>query len=264
MNTSHNKNRIIEHGWRNVFKNIIGKPSSSVSIDPDTNDFSADNSTVKIRRDGRKSNKKVVTTGAFVTESSSSLHHNHDSMNDNEIPSTSKEQSDKTGSDSSLTVINVRSLNQTENQKPFSKQLVQDLLDTYDDEEKYLQTFQSFVIFIDYCKGGNDPSKFKLDKDIQHKQHSSTHPVNKSAALKGKCLTSRNKNGKFKGKSRNNLNDPEFNSSTEDKKIFKGDKQERMLLRRKILFKICSCKENTEPFNSLGDKLIELEESFIL
>ena len=30
MNTSHNKNRIVEFGWKNVLMNIIGRPSNSV------------------------------------------------------------------------------------------------------------------------------------------------------------------------------------------------------------------------------------------
>ena len=32
MNTSHNKNRVIEHGWKNVFKNILGKFGSQPQI----------------------------------------------------------------------------------------------------------------------------------------------------------------------------------------------------------------------------------------
>ena len=31
MNTSHNKNRIVEYGWINVFKNLITKVTNSVS-----------------------------------------------------------------------------------------------------------------------------------------------------------------------------------------------------------------------------------------
>ena len=31
MNTSHNKNRVIEHGWKNVFKNIIGYKDTKIS-----------------------------------------------------------------------------------------------------------------------------------------------------------------------------------------------------------------------------------------
>ena len=33
MNTDFNKNRIVEHGWINILKNIIGKPNNSIFID---------------------------------------------------------------------------------------------------------------------------------------------------------------------------------------------------------------------------------------
>ena len=39
MNTSHNKNRIVEYGWRNVFSNLIMKINNSVSHDNGNNDY---------------------------------------------------------------------------------------------------------------------------------------------------------------------------------------------------------------------------------
>ena len=34
MNTSHNKNRIVEHGWKNVLNNILGR-AQNISNDPE-------------------------------------------------------------------------------------------------------------------------------------------------------------------------------------------------------------------------------------
>ena len=272
MNTSHNKNRIIEHGWKNIFKNIIGKPNSSISTDSDTNESSENVLTVKMGMyGGKQKKKKVVTADMFVTKSSRSSYNNYEctsdqfqhGINDDEKPSSSKGQGDETENGSSSTVLKVRGLNQVKNQKLSSKQLVQGMLDASDDEEKYLQTFRYFVIFVNYCNEGNDPDEFRLHNDILHNQAASINSVSKTITVKGKCSTSRNKNSKSKGKRKNTDNDQNFNSSSEDKNMLKGDKEERMSSRRELLFQIRSCKENTEPFHSLSERLIDLEESFI-
>ena len=41
MNTSHNKNRIVEHGWKNVFNNVLGRQQNSLD---DSNEAKSSNS----------------------------------------------------------------------------------------------------------------------------------------------------------------------------------------------------------------------------
>ena len=44
MNTSHNKNRVIEHGWKNVFMNVVRKGNNSAVIPYENNQKNANNS----------------------------------------------------------------------------------------------------------------------------------------------------------------------------------------------------------------------------
>ena len=44
MNTSHNKNRVIEHGWKNVFMNVVRKGNNSAVILYENNQKNANNS----------------------------------------------------------------------------------------------------------------------------------------------------------------------------------------------------------------------------
>ena len=54
MNTSHNKNRIVEHGWKNVFNNVLGKQQESLNDSNVARSINSKDSTSK--NDGEESN----------------------------------------------------------------------------------------------------------------------------------------------------------------------------------------------------------------
>ena len=54
MNTSHNKNRIVEHGWKNVFNNVLGKQQTSLNDSNVARSIDSKDSTSK--NDGEESN----------------------------------------------------------------------------------------------------------------------------------------------------------------------------------------------------------------
>ena len=239
MNTDFNKNRIVQHGWINILKNIIGKPDNSIFID--TKESLDEKNISKNIENDRKKTKNIITTEIFVTESSGDpFDATH--VNDDDKPSTSIEYSNG---------IKV----------PSYQHFVEEMLDKIVDEDEYLEIFQSFVKFIDHCKGGNDPKKFQLCGPNNHKP--SLHVSRKIKTPKGKSSNSKSKKQKNKGKSIIIDKNYNLNSSSHDGRTFKGNKEERTTLRRDILFEMRANNENTNSLKYLGEKLIDQEENFI-
>ena len=251
MNTSHNKNRIIEHGWVNIFKNIIGKPNNCISVN--NSDSSEDNVALNETKsdDGKKS--KNDSMNIFVTESSSNqlnVKNNVKTLiknesNNNIRPSTSGERRNKV--------------------KMPSKQLIDKLLNAIDDEKEYHRIFQSFVIYIEHCKQGNDPRKFQLEDSIfPYDQKSYIHSERNEIVIKVKSSANKKGDHKRKGKSVVTNIDSISVPLNEAKRVLKGNKEERSSSRRDTLLQLRSFEDNLESFIYLGEKFIDLEESFIM
>ena len=239
MNTDFNKNRIVEHGWINILKNIIGKPNNSIFID--SNESLDEKIASNNKSKGENKAKNIITTKIFVTESSgdpfAATH-----INDDDKPSTSMEYSNR---------IKV----------PTYQHFVEEMLDKIDHEDEYLEVFQCFVKFIDHCKEGNDPKKFQLCGPNNHKP--SLHVSRNIKTPKGKSSNSKSKKQKNKGKSIIIDKNYNLNSSSHDERTFKGNKEERTTLRRDILIEMRANNENTNSLKYTGEKLIDQEENFI-
>ena len=81
--------------------------------------------------------------------------------------------------------------------------------------------------------------------------------------IKVKSSTNKSKNHKTKRKSKLV---PIYQTSFDlinDTGVLKGNKENRVSSRREILYKLRSRKDSSESFKGLGEKLIDLEESFI-
>ena len=89
MNTSHNKNRIVEYGWKNVFGNLIMKLNNSVSQD----DYNNDENT-GVYSISKKLQDRPLSVTNNLTGNSSQIHHLERSETENvetfDKPSSSK------------------------------------------------------------------------------------------------------------------------------------------------------------------------------
>ena len=250
MNTSHNKNRIIEHCWVNIFRNIIGMPNNFISIN-ETCSSEENVALNKTKSDDGKNNKNNYMN-IFATKSSCNLLDGEKNveasiLNSLNRPSTSGERRHK--------------------DKMPSKELIVKLFDAIDDENEYIQIFQSFVMYIEHCKKGNDPRNFQSeDNYFPYVQKSYIHSDRNEIVMNVKSSTSKKENHKRKEKSKSIVTHIDQSSCTlnEDKRVLKGNKEERSSSRRDILFKLSSCEDNSESFICLGENLIDLEESFIM
>ena len=59
MNSSANRNRIIEYGWKNVLKNVFGKPNGFLQND---------NSTIESESNARDANDNDKVSGLVVSK----------------------------------------------------------------------------------------------------------------------------------------------------------------------------------------------------
>ena len=250
MNTSHNKNRIIEHGWKNIVRNIFVKPNMTISQDTD-NSLHEIKTLSNVKSDDNKKSSNV-SMDVFVTETSgipSVLTDNmkalsKNTINDGNKPSTSGEQR-----------IRVKSP---------SRRLISKMLNAIENEDEYIKVFQSFVMYIDHCKRGNDPRKFQFDENnFPCNQTLYTHTERNAVLIKVKSSTNKSKNHKTKGKSNLCPTYPTSFDSNDDKAVLKGNKEYRVSSRREILYKLRSSRDSLESFKDLGEQLIDLEESFI-
>ena len=250
MNTSHNKNRIIEHGWKNIVRNIFVKPNMTISLDND-NSLHENASPRNVKSDDTQK-RSNVSMDVFVTETSgipsvfadSMKASSKNTMNDSNKPSTSGEQRIKV--------------------KLPSRRLIVKMLNAIENEDEYLKVFQSFVMYMDHCKKGNDPRKFQLDENIiPCNQTLYTHRERNATLIKVKSSTNKSKNHKTKTKYNLCPTYPTSFDSNDDKAVLKGNKEDRVSSRREILYKLRSRKDSSESFKDFGEQLIDLEESFI-
>ena len=250
MNTSHNKNRIIEHGWKNIVRNIFVKPNIDISLDT-VHSADEDNTQSKIKSDDGKQ-RSNISMDVFVTEvSGNPLYGTNnvkaplkDTINDSHKPSTSGEHRMQV--------------------KTPSNRLIMNMINAIENEDAYLKIFQSFVKYMDHCKMGNDPKKFQWDENvIPYNQTSYMHTERNAIRTKVKSSTNKSKNPKTKAKSNLIPIYPISLELDDEKGVLKGNKENRMSSRREILYKLHSIKDNSESFKELGENLIDLEESFI-
>lgn len=268
MNTSHNKNRIIERGWKNIFKNIL-KPSSfpveTVETSPEVN-----------KENSIKSNKQKDTglsqpSDIFtVSTSENRIESSTFKESSKELPSCSEDkgiQNETTSDRLSNHVfpkLDVKKLGQQKYIECMSYKLIYNLDKSLENEKIYIESFQKLLHFMECCKKGNILSEKELEDEFL-----SSYSRNKEFSKK----KSKRKGSKHSSKitsSPVDKNHGQRNSFLEDgcirdpyNSIMNEEKNSRWMKRVEILHELqLSCKEN-EKFNLLLDQLIDMEECFI-
>ena len=285
MNSSHNKNRIIEDGWINVLKNAIGtdrtfrirKTSVKIDIQPfnakaahpcnmiDKKDNLVTPPTL-FRKIFRKQNSRVLpfseNNGGIITISSKPLDERHVKedkstlticMPSNDaIPSSSAIKSLKNNSEPSE--HKMKQCNSVDGLKGYRHEMILNLFENVKDEEVYIRSFRELVAFEESLNRDDDNfSEFKDQWKAQGRKTDSSEAINEINVAK---LT-------------NNiyLNRIETAESTYDDRLrttFKGLFQDRMDRRGemiKILLK--SMKNGEDSYKSCLEMFIDLEEDLV-
>jgi hypothetical protein len=263
LNTSNVKDKVAEHGWVYVFKNVPSKSKetkflkgrqdmkqthiklSKLPYDNDKHEIFAtySSSNIKVR------NKKVGISQKFSFESE---------------PCSSKGNYDtKKRHHTDITRLDVNLLPQQEQQKQtISQRGIRNMIEHIHDEEKYIEFFKQFVVNTGNQRDENDCIELQFNCELLPNYISDDTSKDKRIKRKGKRS---NQTVEMKKKTRTPklVQYHEEISKLHNRIIFKGQKNVRILIRKKILTQLSACEEHEGVYNSLKEELISTEERFI-
>ena len=261
MNTSHNKNRIVELGWKNVLKNIIFR-SGSNSVE----DITKETYKKTYRKFGKESKNKETNSikiSTIVEFSKANVDNNFvaDSTKTHSKPSSSKGFDTP---DPDFVLLSVNSLPRQRRNDDTLMKLVLDLKYFEKDENIYLKCIQRLVKFQECIKAGKTYSREISEDDLI------------ARCLKG----AKNKTLKSKGKRvrspknvppENDENNDLFSKDTKGENhvisnqspSLTGDRKVRNAKRKRIIDQINNSTGNEKLCYDLIEKLIDQEESFV-
>ena len=260
MNTSHNKERIVEFGWKNVLKNIIFRSgSNSVADITKVTDK-------KTYREFEKESKNKETNSVKVSTILASSKGNLDNNSAVSTMTQSKPSSSK-GVDTPEPDFVLLSVNSLPRQRPNDETLLKLVLDLKyfeKNENAHLKCIQRLAKLQESIKAGKTYSREMSEDDLI--PHCYKGAKNKCKKSKGKRVRSP-KNvapGNYQGQ---NL----FSNDTEEENhivsnqtpSLTGDRKVRNSKRKGIIDQINDSTGNEKLCYDLIEKLIDLEESFV-
>ena len=289
MNTEHNKNRVVEDGWRNVLKNMFQICKSDLPL--------SDNEVENVRQRNvqpTSSSAKDSSRPTVVKENNKQGKpmHNGRNSNDNDlkiftifrnpsiiespinlptlnVPIYEEPCSSKHGVKSSDTNLSIDSDELPVARCPMNLRLemISNMLSNITDEKLYINCFKRFISFEETLKTGNDISNFLSNT---HLQTLSCDNFNPKFRLKGR-------NGKRAQHTvKENVSSDEAKFSTEltygleedesmAKLEFFGDFENRIDIRKKMLNRLLTHFENDEEmYNDSVEMFINVEEDLLV
>ena len=255
-NTSDNKERIIEQGWMNIFKNIFGKVLEALGVKNVTEP------SIPLATISNDVEMKIVKHGKEFDVSGD--------KNDIEIISD-HEQNDKNEAQACDNTKDLKKerastsriqRNETSRKEKYQwnlQKLISKMIRSIEQEENYIDYFQIFVSLTEAYK--NDDSDIELEiESIESKIMEEVQMISKMSKSKG----SRNSKSTLTTKVEGKIN-PNGSRACSDlnNSRFKGTQIERISERKQMLNKIISTNMNDENFATLIEDLINLEESFL-
>ena len=273
MNTPKNKNMIIENGWRNTIRNIIGIQSSN-----DSNNENASSSKIAVRyqRDltgnqcnetEQDSDNDLVISTIFRNAPLSNIPQTVSPLNvpfHENMPTTDGEMTRITKRNNRLSLESNLAKNNYPN-NIIAKNIISLMIQNIKNEERYTKCFENFLVFLDNSGIGKDISKCKLEKNLMSYNQYHTCKNRKSRGKGGNSKPhlidiediSEELFVNFSNDSCNvTRNSSKYNPTTKSL----GDKT---LMRLQLLDSLCSSYNENEANASLAEELINLEKSFI-
>ena len=279
MNTSYNRNRIVDLGWKNILKNIFGCPTNSVANS--NNDLITSNTNKKNgrKKDSEKNDNSCDTNSVFVISKSVEqvndtglkVSNNNGLLLDsyNTEPASTSYGINSQGKQSTLRTIQELSLDSEDDlcedkeRHVFVEHILCNMISSMEDECLYIQYFKVLLNIEKYFKNGKCTSEYNI-------LNLSNHTLSIDNSHKGK-------KGKTKADRTGVIlsigNDYLINSGGKPDQVnndfntpcYKGDKRKRVKMRGELLNKIVASYNsvNNDEYNVLFEQMIDLEESFV-
>ena len=268
MNTSHNKNRIVERGWKNILMNILNRPSFGSPENEETKSEQKREGVSSVAQNNTRALKKGNLFLISSSENDIEITANQDPLRD--FPSSSgeafleNELGTHKNTDQVISNLDIDKLGKEKYIACMSYNLVYRLVKNLENEELYIDTFKKLLKFKENCKmeiilteqelESTFSNSFSHNKEFSKKKKSKKKTNGHSSSLKSSSYYQNNdSNGTFLE-----------NGSIRDANSTRADNSKYCLTRRKeCVHKLLdSCKEN-EKFNNVFDKLIDIEEYLV-
>ena len=267
MNTSDNKNRVIEHGWKNIVMNVIGRSNHS-SVAP----LNGNLGNLTISKNLNRGKKPRPYQESKVQP----LSNNASKQNVKQIDETFQsqgnmkekleptEEPNQGTSGCSALILNANTLKRNDKKQALALRLIQKMNDEKNDEEKYIKYFKRL---LSYEESRNEKTSIEIDEqeyEIFDLPNDSVKAIPKNAKYK---------NDETKTLSKTTKSKSQIPVSTEDDKKYENlrynnkDKfvhqdKDKMLMRTEIIDKLSSCYKKDAHYDLLINQLIDQEESF--
>ena len=270
MNTSHNKERVIEHGWKSVLRNLIGRRSITPILEPDNRDKNLTNKDrlhqgfIKSKNhplDHSVSQNLTTTSYDNITDQNKVVDLSKPSLLCDEPCTSNRKKAKKASSHLSDTFsINPQHQNQNEN---VTQTLILKMIENINKEEIYIEHFKNIVTHIYGNKTESIPSEFPLEVNMLPNFISDDELFYKNTRCKGKHSNQPMSESSKKRRSGIVMNVKELDELNNQQKMLLGNKDDRIKMRGHLLEQLVNYDEHDEIYDSLLEKLIDIEESFV-
>ena len=268
MNTSYNKDRVIENGWKNVLKNLWVKESSVRCLN-DTPKCIQNNMHVQKRMEIPSKNMTPNSSnGSFKTSSSGQNFGRKIAWPEEEIgselpASTSQGQFSETKDQTTVSNKNDEPGKENINNNSVVDKIVLQMIQHTHNEHEYIRYFEQL---IDHLSKSKECQTYMNEKIKDNEFPNSVPDVlyqHRNQSCKGKRSKSSVIASNKQTKSKMILDANEL--LIKDKRTsFDRNKTERKIFRDNILNEIQSCCTDQDTKNLLIEKLIDKEESYLL
>ena len=263
MNTSDNKNRVVEHGWKNIVMNVIGRSNPS-SVAPLNNNL--DNITISKNSDLAKKprsnpEKKVCARSNDGSKQTvKQINITPQSQEKLKLP----EDPDQGSSGCSSLILNANTLKRKDKKQALALRLIQKLNDEKNDEKKYIEYFKRL---LSYEGSRNEKTSIEIDEeeyeifDLPNDSLKAIPKIAKSKNHKTKTLSKTKKSKNRVHASTEHYVNNENPGYKNENKLAHQDNY-RTFMRTEIINKLLSCYKKDAYYDSLINQLIDQEESF--
>ena len=265
MNTSHNKNRIVEYGWSNVIKNVLMKQKNAVNNADDIRD----NANSRIQSISHKLQHKVLDgfdskrVANIARRCDISQNFAMENIKNLRVGMINEPCSSKgTSVPMALNARNLKTVDNVPTVMSVEQGLVTNMRDHIDDELKYLQLFKKFVSFQDHCEKGKNVSQFQAENEIQCYTTTKGKAKNSNSFQRNKNRIHQNKSKSFNTSIDYLSLDVDF-IDRESNLTLSENQRNRMEQRAHLLSRLQMYSRRNSTYDSYKDKLIDLEENFM-
>ena len=286
MNTSHNKNRIVEYGWKNVFMNFLGIANKQSKVTHETKSKTAGN---KFERISISKELKIEDVESIEMSSTSKLgiqeanldlvspgpsNISKSKKNDlssisvgNDAPSTSKQSNDNRDVHKMRTLEVNQSMVQDAKRRLVNKQIYH-MKNSLDDEKKYIFYFRQLISIQEDTKNGKHANNITLESYFSNEKHYNAKIRKKFTGKQSKTIKNPPRVSKQEIADVVNNVDETLSMTVLNDNFTKRMKERVKILTKFSNFSNIIDENNREnywkQFDLLLEEMIDMEESFIV